>query len=418
MNDLVAQVPRAVREVCGVLHGAGHEAFVVGGGVRDLLLERPHAPDWDVATSARPQAVLDLFDRAIPTGLRHGTVTVLREGVAVEVTTYRVESTYSDGRHPDSVVFVDRLEEDLARRDFTINAMALDPRDGSLHDPFAGQADLAARRIRAVGDPAARFAEDGLRPLRAVRFLAALEFTLDPETERAIPGALPTYRRVARERIRAELEKMLAAARPSLGLAPMDRTGLLADTLPELARAAPGVRDRAWRRADAAPSSWVARFAALHAELGSDVARAALERLRPSARDLVRAESLVAALPVLRAAEASGTSVRRALARVGRDLADEALGLWRADLAAGDEPPQVLARAAAVDALAREALRAGVPLSVEDLALSGDDVRAVLGIPPGPEVGRVLRDLLEVVLTDPELNDRAVLRARLRALAR
>ena len=192
LERLDALVPDPVREVCRVLGEAGHQAVAVGGAVRDALLGRQPG-DWDVATSAAPDQVVGLFRRTIPTGIQHGTVTVMAgrgpERLAVEVTTFRGEGAYSDARRPDQVVFGVPLDEDLARRDFVANAIAWDPIGRRLHDPFGGRDDLAARVLRAVGDPAARFGEDGLRIVRAIRFVAVLGFTLDPATEAAIPGA-------------------------------------------------------------------------------------------------------------------------------------------------------------------------------------------------------------------------------------
>jgi tRNA nucleotidyltransferase (CCA-adding enzyme) len=408
-------VPAPVREICAILHHARHEAFVVGGAIRDLLLDRGFAPDWDVATSAHPDLVLRLFPKAIPTGIAHGTVTVVHRDLPVEVTTFRAESGYADGRHPDAVVFLRTLEDDLARRDFTVNALALDVRDGSLRDPFGGAEDLVARRIRAVGRPRERLAEDGLRALRAVRFAATLEFAIDPAVLEAISETLPTIRRLARERVRAELEKLLAAPRPSLGLEPAAATGLLREVLPELGEAPETTRRRAFARADAAPADWVLRFAALHLDLGAATARRALERLRPATRDLDRVTALVGALPTLASAEPSAPDVRRALAAIGRERATEALDLWSADLASGSPVPLARNQALAVQALAREALQAGVPLSVAELAIGGDEVRAVLGTESGPLVGSALRALLDLVLADPGRNDAESLREHLRA---
>jgi tRNA nucleotidyltransferase (CCA-adding enzyme) len=411
--DLVARVPAAVVEVCLRLHGAGEAAFLVGGGVRDLLLSRPHPPDWDVATSARPERVQALFPKAVPTGLQHGTVTVLLGGLSVEVTTFRVEGAYSDGRRPDSVQFVAELEDDLARRDFTVNALALDVRDGSVRDPFGGRADLEARCIRAVGDPRARFGEDGLRILRAVRFAATLEFAIEPGTLAAIPAAIPTFRKVAPERVRAELEKLLEAPRPSAALDPMLSTGLAAELFPGLAAAPKEVRRRALARTDAAPGDWRVRFAALHCEIGSAAARQALERLRPSARDLERATALVDACVLLREAPADGPGVRRVLSRIGREAAPQALALSKADLTAGAPSTGGWSRAGEALAIAEEALGARAPLEVADLAIDGDEVRALLGLPPGPAVGSALRALLDAVLEDPAQNTPEALRALL-----
>ena len=217
-------VPGEVRELCVRLWEAGREACPVGGCIRDLLLCR--APgDWDVCTSALPEEVMTLFPRTAPTGLRHGTVTVLTGALAVEVTTFRREGGYADGRHPDAVSFDAPLWEDLSRRDFTVNAMALLP-DGSIADPFGGRADLAGHLIRCVGDPGRRFAEDALRMLRAVRFSAQLDFAIEAETARAMEANAFRAAAVSRERIRSEMEKTLLSPRPErIGV--MIRAGLL-----------------------------------------------------------------------------------------------------------------------------------------------------------------------------------------------
>jgi tRNA nucleotidyltransferase (CCA-adding enzyme) len=231
-------VPPDVVTVCRRLHGAGHEAHLVGGGVRDMLLGRTPA-DFDVATDAVPEVVLDLFGKtfAIPTGLKHGTVTVLTDTSPprhVEVTTFRGEGEYLDGRRPSSVTYVKSLKDDLARRDFTMNAVAYDPLADAITDPFDGRGDLSRGLIRAVGDPIARFREDGLRPMRAVRQAAQLAFAIDPPTQAAIEPTLDVFRKVSAERIRDELLKMLGAPRPSRGLALMRDTGLLREVMPEL----------------------------------------------------------------------------------------------------------------------------------------------------------------------------------------
>ena len=214
------RVPEAVKCCCETLWAAGEAACPVGGCVRDSLLGRTPG-DWDVATSARPETVQALFSRTIPTGLRHGTVTVLLEGMSLEVTAFRREEGYADGRRPDRVVFGVGLTEDLARRDFTINAMALLP-DGTVADPFGGKADLAARLVRCVGDPERRFREDALRMLRAVRFAAQLDFAIEGETAAALRREAAGLDRVSGERVRAELEKTLLSPRPELCALPVE----------------------------------------------------------------------------------------------------------------------------------------------------------------------------------------------------
>lgn len=392
LERLDALVPAAVREVCRVLVEAGHQAVTVGGAVRDAILGR--APgDWDVATSARPEQVVSLFRRTVPTGLQHGTVTVMAgrggERHAVEVTTFRGEGAYSDARRPDQVVFGVPLEEDLARRDFVVNAIAWDPIGRALVDPFGGRADLAARVLRAVGDPAARFGEDGLRIVRAVRFIAVLDFALDPATEAAIPGALPSLAKVSRERVRVELLKLLAGPAAARGLEVARTTGILAQVLPELADPAPAIA-----RAAAVAADPVVRTAALLLDLASESVDAALRRLTYSNADRERAVALVREVPAIPAA-ASDADLRRILARTGKALAAD-LAALRPDLAAR------------FDGAAR------APITAADLALRGPDVMRILALAPGPAVGDAIRALLARVLDDPSLNTAATLEKILR----
>ena len=214
MKGESGSIPAFARDILQTLEGAGHEAYCVGGCVRDTLLGRTPG-DWDITTSARPEETLALFGAdALPTGLRHGTVTVRRPDGCAEVTTFRRDGDYTDHRHPESVAFTDSLTEDLARRDFTVNAMALSLR-GELRDPFHGREDLAAGRIRCVGEPARRFGEDALRILRGLRFAAVLGFAIEPETAAALSAAREDLRAIAPERIFTEVRKLLAAERPS-----------------------------------------------------------------------------------------------------------------------------------------------------------------------------------------------------------
>ena len=234
-------IPAGVSACLDRLRRSGHAAHPVGGCVRDLLRgERPE--DYDVCTSARPEQVIALFEKTVPTGLRHGTVTVLTADGPVEVTTFRREGGYADGRHPDGVAFDVGLEEDLARRDFTVNAMALG-QEGEVIDPFGGRADLAAGVIRCVGDPDARFQEDALRMLRAIRFAAKLGFAIEPDIRAAILRCAGRTALVSGERIKSELEKTLVSPAPEWAGEAL-RWGLLAHLWP--VRACPdltGLRD-------------------------------------------------------------------------------------------------------------------------------------------------------------------------------
>jgi tRNA nucleotidyltransferase (CCA-adding enzyme) len=395
------EVPATVREVCRVLAAAGHQAVTVGGAVRDALLGREPG-DWDVATSAHPDDVVALFDRTIPTGIQHGTVTVLighgRDRLPVEVTTFRGEGAYSDARRPDHVVFGVALVEDLARRDLTVNAIAYDPERDELIDPFDGKGDIAARRLRAVGTAVDRFTEDGLRVMRAIRFAAVLDFALDPDTEAAIAPALPSLTKVSRERVRDELMKTLATARPSIGLVIAERTGVLAQILPELA-----VGQSTIARVDAAAAD--ARLAALLVDLVPPASRAAVadDVLRRLKLSNAERDVAVRALRVADAADGE-IAVRRALSAIGRAAAPAAIAVWRARSAAGEGD-----RFAPAADHADRVLGRGDPLAIGDLAITGGDLMSDLGLVPGPLIGRILSSLLDAVLDDPERNRRDAL---------
>jgi len=395
-------VPPSVREVCQRLGEAGHQAVTVGGAVRDAMLDRSPG-DWDVATSAHPDAVMQLFRGTLPTGIEHGTVTVRigRGGQRdpIEVTTFRGEGAYSDARRPDQVVFGVSLEEDLARRDFVVNAMAWDPIGRALFDPFGGRADLAARRLRAVGVAAERFAEDGLRIVRAVRFVASLDFGLEESTEAAIPGALGSLARVSRERVRVELVKLLAGPAAGRALDIAERTGILLQVLPELAGKDVAA---AIARVGGVPREAGVGMAALMLEVPATAVDAALRRLTYSNVERARVTGLVAEASALGGDRPGDPILRRALGRVGRAAAG--------DLAALVGDPATAAQLQKIAA-------AGDPLSIGDLALGGADVMRVLGVPPGPAIGRALAELLARVLEDPSLNTREALEQMLRAAA-
>lgn len=398
-------IPEPVIEVCRVLERAGHRAWVVGGCIRDLLMGRP-VSDWDLATGALPGEVQTLFRRTIPTGIDHGTVTVLWKGEAYEVTTLRGEGEYTDGRRPDTVEFVRDIGEDLARRDFTVNAIAYDPLADELVDPWGGLDDLDAGVIRAVGDPKERFGEDGLRVLRAARFCATLGFTLDPATEAAIRPSLDTFRMVSPERVHEEWDKALRKSeRPSLAFEVMKRTGILSVTCPELA----ALDDAAWRatmeRVDRAPRDEEVRFAALllDVEVGSDGADARLRwadrwlrSMRCSNQERRRVLHLLAHGRVPASETLDEPALRRWLRDVGRAELDAVLALARADGRDVD----------ALERRARRELEAGLPLSPRELPVGGKDVMAALDTRPGPVVGDVLAHLLDRVMDDPALATR------------
>jgi tRNA nucleotidyltransferase (CCA-adding enzyme) len=435
--ELATAVPPAVHALIDRLVGAGHAAYVVGGSLRDLLLGR--APeDWDLATDARPDQLVELFPGSVYEN-RFGTVAVRRDAEVFEVTTFRFEHEYADFRRPHRVEFGDDLVADLERRDFTVNALAWGrgPADGAntLVDPFGGREDLAAGVLRAVGDPGARFREDALRMVRAVRLAATLGFVIEPETLAAMAANATLVDHLSGERIGAELEKLLGAPRPSVGLTLAQETGLLAVISPELA-AQRGIRqhkvpgddlwDHTLRAVDAAPAGRpVVRLAALlhdigkpttladghfprHDTVGAELAEAFLRRLR-SPRDSADAVvHLVRHHMFTVDPDATDAAIRRFILRIGAERLDALFALRRADdIGSGVDPddPATLAYRARVD---RE-LHAAHPLDRAALAVDGDDLMAELPLTPGPRLGRVIDELLDRVIADPDLNERGSL---------
>lgn len=388
-----ADIPAAVRRVVEELSGRGFHAYLVGGCVRDIL-RGEHPRDFDVATNATPEQVMASFKRVIPTGVEHGTVTVVVDHHHLEVTTFRAEAEYVDGRRPSKVEFHSDIEADLSRRDFTINAMAYDPIAQRLVDPFGGVQDLAAKLVRCVGGATARFSEDGLRPLRAARFATVLDFTLDPATEAAIAPTVPIFRKVATERVNQELTKLLLAPRAADGLELLRRTGLLAVFLPE----ALGADFAAVARARA---ELTLRLAVLLARV--EPVREVLVRLKYPTRVAEDAAHLVQH----RALPPPGTEaeLRRWLAKVGAQTAGALLAL---NQALGADVGALEARVAAV-------LAQRPPLTARELALDGRGIMQALGVGQSPVIGEATRHLLELVLEDPSLNSREALEGALRA---
>lgn len=433
LDTLGQAIPEHVLEIARVLARAGHRTWVVGGSLRDQLRTvlagsspNPGA-DWDLATDAQPEVVQRSFKRVIPTGIKHGTVTVLLGKHGYEVTTLRGEADYSDGRRPDSVYFVDEIREDLARRDFTVNAIAYDLLARVVDDPFDGIGDLKRRLIRAVGSPAERFGEDGLRVLRAARFVATLEFELDPETARAIEPSLDSFRKVSPERVRDEWIKTMKARAPSRAFLVMRDHGLLGATAPNLLDRHEGTSeaplDVALRAVDLSSTGASVRFAALLHNLGSasvsdqpanqsaELAFDLLSSLRFSNKDRDRIVSLVRHHAAFDPGTRSDADLRRWLRRVGPELLDDLHDVMHAVARARAETPDRVER---LFERARSLLKLKPPLTVGELAVTGNDLRQELNVTPGPLLGRLLQALLELVLDDPALNERA----RLLALAR
>jgi poly(A) polymerase/tRNA nucleotidyltransferase (CCA-adding enzyme) len=429
------QVPADVERVVARLVAAGHEAYVVGGCVRDALRGvDPH--DWDIATSATPDEIQKVFRHSLYLN-RFGTVVVRQGDHEIEVTTYRIESEYADNRHPTSVAFTDSLHEDLSRRDFTMNAMAWRPgtlgKPGELVDPFGGQRDLEARVVRAVGEPRERFAEDALRMLRAVRFATRLGFVIDPKTADAIRESASLAANLSGERIQQEITKILEAPKPSEAFRLLSDLGLLDVICPELEIAKETPQDKAVAQnvfehslatLDATPvDDLVLRLAGLfhdigkpatfadghfhqHEFVGEAKARDILRRWRFDKETVTRVTHLIRNHMFWYQSEWTPSAVRRFIRKVGLENIPALFALRKADnIGSGARSPRMYALEALWERV-QEEIRAASAFSLKDLAIDGNDVMTELGIPPGPRVGRILDELFERVTDDPKLNTR------------
>lgn len=392
------------------LHAAGYAAYAVGGCVRDSLLGRT-AHDWDLCTSALPQQVMELFgaERCIPTGLQHGTVTIKYGGQLYETTTFRTEGSYTDGRHPDEVQFVPDVREDLARRDFTINAMAYNEAEG-LVDPFGGQADLQNGLLRAVGEPQQRFTEDALRILRLYRFAARFGFALDAATARAARQLAPHLDCISAERIQEELAKLLAAPQPGAYLEP----AVLAVVLPKLTPAALAAAKPVVDACPAGEENLPVRWAALLGALGETETRRVLKRLRCSNACIEETAVLVretAGEGVCRSfseekasAHPGDIHIRQLLGQYGLCTVERLCALCAA------LHPQAAPDCALAAQRARQLDANGVCCRVSQLAVNGRDLMAA-GIPAGPALRRVLEALLDGVIRAEYPNEKPALLA-------
>ena len=446
--------PQVLVDLAAVFAKEGFSVYMVGGAVRDFYLGKK-AEDLDVATDAPPEKAMSLFKKVIPTGIAHGTVTIFFKGARVECTTFRTEKGYSDSRHPDEVLFSSSIEEDLARRDFTMNAIAVRLPDGKVVDPFGGREAIKKRIIETVGDAQKRFLEDGLRPIRCARFAAQTGFDVAEETLAAIPSCLASVAAVSKERVRDELVRMLSAGKPSIAFRLMERTGLLSLILPELA-ACRGVEQLGFHKDDvldhllnacdlSSPENLNVRLAALfhdigkpecrewsgekgrftfynHENVSAKKAESILTALRFPGKTVKAVSSLIENHMFHYESSWSAAAVRRFMVKAGVENIPDLFRLRAADSAAtfADDP-------ACEDALrmARETdlpenrelrkriekeLKANAALSLKDLAVNGRDLMAA-GIPQGPKMGLVLRELMQAVIADPACNTRERLTA-------
>lgn len=432
-------IPDTVRSFARFFSQAGFSLYIVGGAVRDYYLDRA-STDFDFATDAMPEEVQKLFHTVLPTGIKHGTVTVLFKNQRFEVTTFRVDGEYHDMRHPDSVQFVRSLSEDLKRRDFTINALAVHAYSGELVDLHQGLQDLERKTIAAIGDPVQRFTEDALRIMRACRFACQLDFSIEKRTKEAMRELSGNLSRVSAERIREEFMKILSSLKPSDGLLPMDECGALDVILPELTRGKHILQRGAHRydvfthclvSCDAAPQSKpLVRMAALlhdigkvdalkmdadgfptffrHGLISADISHNILMRLKFSNEDREIVENLIRNHMFHYTPDWTDGAVRRFINTVGLKNIPDLFDLRLADQVgiSGSGNPKVLEE---FSQRITQVLEKGSALRIADLAIDGRTLEE-LGIPKGPVMGLIFKELLETVLDDPSQNETGRLR--------
>lgn len=448
MNHI--KIPDILKKMNEIFVQHGYKAYLVGGAVRDMLMgKEPH--DWDVTTDATPEQVMSIFRKVIPTGIAHGTVTVHFMKNEIEVTTFRTESDYSDGRHPDKVEYTGNIEEDLSRRDFTINAIASYLGDGTITDPFHGRDDIKRKIIRTVGNPLERFSEDGLRPVRAVRFSAQLGFEIERETLKAIsePEILKKTSGISLERFRDELLKLMKAEKPSAGLKLMEESGILDIFIPEFKKCRGCIQgdfrgyhqfdvlDHLFYACDGAPASKQnVRLAALFHDIGKpdvkrviptpqgdqftfynheaksqQITKEILFRLKFSNAEIANICHLVVNHMFNYTQDWTDAAVRRFLAKIQAENLEDLYDLRLADIygmnnapVRGQDSRTIALLNELKDRISKETEKNSV-LSLKQLAVNGKDLMKN-GISAGKDLGFVLNQLLETVMEDPSQNEK------------
>jgi tRNA nucleotidyltransferase (CCA-adding enzyme) len=431
------KVPQKVEYIIQQLEKKGFEAYAVGGCVRDTILGRT-PNDWDITTNALPEVIIKTFNHTIPTGIKHGTITVMLENEPFEVTTYRIDGEYTDNRHPDEVIFTTKLEEDLSRRDFTINAIAYNYTNGIV-DPFQGTEDIRAGVIKTVGNAHDRFNEDALRMIRAIRFSCQLDFHIDEKTFEAIKLNCELIKNVSVERIRDEFTKIILSNKPSLGVENLRLSGLLQYFLPEvllmfgLDQRNPhhdkDVYHHTLMVIDNTEPRLALRLSALlhdiakpvtfsvdakgighfydHNTIGVEMSEYILKRLRYDNDTIKKVTSLVYD-HMSRYENLRNSTIKRIITRVGEENLEDLFNLQESDVKSS-APPFDFSGIAYLKRKSQQILEQRQPLSLKDLAINGSDLMS-LGVKPGKFIGEVLSYLLEKVLEAPELNNKELLK--------
>lgn len=429
-------LPKNVEYIINTLNENNFSAYAVGGCIRDSLLKRL-PKDWDITTNAMPKDIMQIFNDTIPIGIKHGTIAVLLGNVTYEVTTFRIDGKYSDNRHPDKVLFTTSLNEDLARRDFTINAMAYNYKDG-LQDPYNGQDDLNNKLIRCVGNPGLRFNEDSLRMLRAIRFSTELNFKIDEDTKSSIIQNQLMIQNVSMERIRDELSKILLSDIPSIGFKELNSAGLLKIILPELSRCVgfnqknphhdKDVFEHTLTVLDSSSNNLIVRIAALfhdigkpncftidehgighfymHAIEGARISQEILKRLKFDNTTIKTVYILIKEHLVNRN-NLKIPAIKKLINRIGIENFPYLLDLQIADIK-GHKPPYDFSSILHLKNCVHEIINSKEPLSLKDLKINGNDLINI-GYHRGAIIGSTLKELLELVLKNPKLNKKDIL---------
>jgi tRNA nucleotidyltransferase (CCA-adding enzyme) len=432
LDDVIK--PTLIR-IAQLLNRHGFECYLVGGSVRDLILRR-EVYDYDLATNAHPDSIRSIFKRSIPTGIKHGTITVIEDGITFEITTYRADGTYLDGRHPESIAFSDTLEEDIRRRDFTINGIAYNPLTDQLIDHVRGIEDIERKVIQTIGNPSDRFNEDGLRPLRACRFASKLHFTIEEATFNAISLSLETVGKISLERVRDEFMKILETDKPSVGIELLRESGILKIFIPELSDCY-GVLQNKYHKydvyyhsiysCDAAPIDMpLIRLAALlhdigkvpsrrlndsgeytfynHEVIGSKLVKRVLRRLKFSNEQIEKIDNLVLHHMFHYTDEWTDGAVRRFIRKIGINNIDDIFSLRLADRKGNGARKGLPTPIEKLKVRIEKVISAENAISVKDLDIDGTILMSELNLLPGPMIGEILRELLELVLDNPDLN--------------
>ncbi len=431
-------LPNGVNEIINMFFENGYEAYAVGGCIRDYLMGR-RPKDWDIASNAKPQKIMEIFKEytVIPTGLKHGTVTIIFNNIPYEVTTYRIEGEYIDSRRPSKVEFIEDITMDLSRRDFTINAMAYNKING-LIDPFDGRKDIESKIIRCVGNPNKRFNEDALRMLRAVRFSSELGFYIDRATRNSIKKNFHLLSNISKERITSEFNKILLSPKPSLGLKELISTDLIEYIIPEIKKTVGFEQHNPYHDKDVfqhticvvdnVECDKVLRLGALlhdiakplcfsmdhegighfykHHSEGMEMANNILRRLKYDNQTIKDVKALVGE-HMCRINEMTKKGVKRLIGRIGEENTFKLFKLQIADVMCSNKPKDI-SNILRMKELAEKIIYEKEPISTKDLAVNGHDL-IKLGINQGKEIGLILNELLDMVIENPKLNNKEVL---------